>query len=157
MERVDLVVAELAASLGLDSGLDEERKLVLLVEDRWLVTLVAEADEAGLVLFAKVAAHPPADASGLRTLLEANFLWQATFGATLALEPASGALVLHRRLEVQSLSVLRLRAALADILRAAQTWARAAADLTAGKEQEGAPAASAPARCPTRSRAIAAS
>lgn len=144
MEPVDLIVAELAASLGLEGGLDEERKLVLLVEDRWLVTLAAEPDEGGLVLFAKVADAAPENAPGLRALLEVNFLWQASGGATLAIEPESGALVLHRRLEAQGSSVLRLRAALEDILRATQTWAGACAELAAGQERDPARSEEAP-------------
>lgn len=132
MAGVDLVVSEFAESLGLDDGLDGEGKLVLLIEERWLVTLAVDQDRSDLVVFAKISDEAPRSAESLRSLLKANFLWRATNGATLAMEPESEALVLHRRLESETLTTAQLRADVEDVLRAVQTWQTIVAGEMAG-------------------------
>lgn len=87
-------LAALGRALGLDAlALDAQGACALQVDAGPAVHLQAAAEGEQGVLFAVVATLPPVADGGsrhlLRSLLEANCLWQGTGGATLGLDDES--------------------------------------------------------------------
>jgi hypothetical protein len=71
----------------------------------------------------------------VETLLSANVFWSQTAGATLSLVPATRALLLARRFELERLTVAEFEAALGDLLNATELWR----DLVARPEENAQP------------------
>jgi hypothetical protein len=103
--------------------LNADGRLTLTFDGRLEVTLEHEPEEGRLVLWALLAEfgaeRPPAL---LAELLDANFLWRATGGATLALEQGSGKVVLSQALPVAGLEAAALERAIETFVSAAMHW-----------------------------------
>ena len=115
---------DLARSAGLpELKLDADGRLTLAFDGRIEVTIDSEPEESRLVLSALVGElgrEPPA--ALLAELLDANFFWQSTAGATLAVERTSGRVVLVEQLALAGLDASRLEAALNGFVAAGIRW-----------------------------------
>jgi hypothetical protein len=102
---------------------DDQGRCVLTVGDNLLLALYYDEARDSVIIYSglgKVAAdHLPAFAL---QLLHANLFWQETGEATLSLEPASGVVVLARRLPAEELSYEHFEEALLRFTQAARTW-----------------------------------
>ncbi|HMR29663.1 MAG TPA: type III secretion system chaperone [Geminicoccaceae bacterium] len=125
----------LASGLGRSLGLDglafdpDDGTLTLELDDSVLVSVGVDGGGETLTLFAPLTAGPFTRSDLVRRALEANFLWRRTGGATLAIEPESGQLVLHRHLALAGLQVPAFATALEGFAGQAAAWsAELAAD-----------------------------
>lgn len=94
----DLHVAELGARLGMPGlALGEDGMCILSIDDGALLPTIGYNPRAGTldVMICMDDAVP--SGRQLHRLLAANFAWTRSEGATFAVEPASGALVVQRR------------------------------------------------------------
>lgn len=131
------LVEGLGRTLGLDGlALDpDDGTLTLELDDSHLVSVGVDRSGEAVTLFAPLTVGPVTEPDLVRHALEANFLWQRTAGATLAIEPGSGQLVLHLRLALAGLQVPAFAAALAGFAEQAASWsARLAANGDRGAE-----------------------
>lgn len=130
---------DLARSAGLPGlKLDAEGRLTLSFDDRLEVTIDSEPEEGRFVLSALVGEVGTAPGAAiLGELLDGNFFWQGTGGPTLAVERATGRVVLVEQLPLAGLDARRLEAALNGFVAAGIRWhdrlvgAAAAADMPA--------------------------
>lgn len=128
---------ELARSAGLSNlQLDAEGRLTLAFDGKVEVTIDSEPEESRFVLSALIGELGTAPAAAiLLELLDGNFFWQGTGGPTLAVERASGRVVLVEQLPLAGLDGHRLEAALNGFVAAGMRWhdrlagAAAAADM----------------------------
>ncbi len=120
------ILDELGVLAGLGPlPLDADGRLTLAFDGRLEVTLEHEPEDGRLVLWALLAelgAERPVALLG--ELLDANFLWQGTGGATLALEHGSGKVVLSQALPIMGLEVTALQRAIEGFVTAAMHWSR---------------------------------
>lgn len=118
----------LADGLGRSLGLDglafdaDDGTFTLELDDRTLVSIAVDRGGDALTLYAPVTATPLAEPHLVRRALEANFLWRRTGGATLAIEPGSGQLVLHARLQLSGLQVPAFARALEGFAEQVASW-----------------------------------
>jgi len=118
----------LAEGLGRSLGLDglafdpDDGTLTLELDDRTLVSVGIDRGGQTLTLFAPVTAGPLTEPDLVHHALEANFLWRGTGGATLAIEPGSGQLVLQARLALAGLQIPAFATALESFAEQAASW-----------------------------------
>lgn len=99
-EQAEALIAQLGEMAGLpDLALDAGGACTLAVPEPGLaLSILHEGGDGPLTLLVTLPDLEPGP-DLLLGLLEANFLWQGTNGATFALEPVSGTVSLGRRLE----------------------------------------------------------
>ena len=120
------VLAELGRLIGLGAlPLNAEGRLTLTFDSALEVTLEHEPEDERLVLWALLG-ELGVDRSPalLNELLDANFLWHATGGATLAVEQASGRVVIAQALSLAGLTAVTLERAIEGFVNAATHWGR---------------------------------
>jgi hypothetical protein len=124
----------LARALGVeDLAFDpEDGSLTLELDGHILVSIAVDGGGETLTLFAPITAERLVDPDLAWRALEANFLWLGTTGATLAVEPSSGQLVLHRRLPLDGLDDPALISALEAFAAQAASWGGAMAAASPG-------------------------
>jgi hypothetical protein len=132
--KADVLIAELATTLGIpELALDEDGTLALDMDDRFLVTLGLDEPARALVLMAPIlGTEGPKPRAFLEEALVGNFMWQATLGATLAIDETSGAMVLHRRLPLDGLAIPDLEQAVEAFVNATEAWSDLAGRHLAG-------------------------
>ena len=146
MTSADIAEA-LLASLGEDLGLedlafDEQGRILLTIDEQQLVTLALDAEDPdALYLFSAIVPVSPETPGLLWRALKANYLWEGTAGATLAVEPEAGVLVAHRRLALPGLTYPDFHQAVRLFAELTAVWGeagnRAAGDDTPGDDTAG--------------------
>lgn len=125
MERsqADALITELGETLGIVGlALDDGGSCTLFIDDGAVIVSIGHNAAAKTIdLMVCLDAVEPGSAP-LNRLLQANFAWRGSLGATFAIEPASGALVLQRR--VTAADAGELRQTLEDLVAAAESWAK---------------------------------
>lgn len=123
----DALLADFAEHVGLSA--QELAYSSEIVIDTTTVTLFHEAadgrpDDGGdVVMFCTLNMPPVADRSELyKSALEANMLWVGTGGATLGLQPGTGAFTLCAKSPVAMLDADELARALDHFVDAAECW-----------------------------------
>ena len=146
MERAqaDILMAELGDRLGVPAmALDADGMALLSIDGDAVVVGVRYDQQSGAIdLRAGLDDMVPSPAR-LGRALSANFSWQLTGGAILALDAATGRLELRRRCSGADLDSGRLNEALEDLVADAVAWSKALRDLP-----EDGPSALAPADPP---------
>lgn len=121
-EAVASVLAAFGDGIGLDGlALDEAGIGTLFIDD---VAVNLELDEGSgrLLLYAGLGI-PEGDPAAIHVeLLEANLFWQGTGGATLALQPETGAVLLVQALPVAGLDAIGFETALQRFVDTAEAW-----------------------------------
>jgi hypothetical protein len=94
------VLADFGSRLGLDGlAVDEQGAATLRVDDSFEFNLVESPDGQVVTAFVELGllGEDLDDPDALRRILEANYFWKGTGGATLGLQPETGAAVLAER------------------------------------------------------------
>ena len=118
------LIKGLAEKMGIGGEIevDDEQRCFLEFDDMGVVIQGVDAAEA-VVLLAPIGIPPPEDPAQLyRGLLEANYLFQGTSGATLSVNPDGGGVNLCRQLDARALDVERLMQALDAFLNTLASW-----------------------------------
>lgn len=118
----------LAVNFGID-GLEfgDDGTITLQIDERLLLSLALTAEPEGLILFAPLTGEPVSSPALLRRALLGNFLWQATGGATLSVEPKGGQLVLQQQVPLAGLDYPAFAALLQTFIEQAEAWSAEAA------------------------------
>lgn len=133
--KAAVLIAELATTLGIpELAFDADGTLTLDMDDRFLVTLGVDEAAGALTLIAPIlGTEGPKPKAFLEAALIGNFMWQGTQGATLAIDEASGVVVLHRRLPLDGLTLPDLEQAVEAFVNAAEAWTDLADSRVAGQ------------------------
>jgi hypothetical protein len=119
-DQAQALLHRLGELLGIGQmELDRDSLAFLTIDDR-LIMIGYDTPESRLVLMAPLG-EPPAEPARLHRLLEANFLWRATGGASFAIDPSSGLLSLLRPLPAH-LDVTDLQRTLLGLVDFADAW-----------------------------------
>lgn len=118
------LIRGLAEKMGIGGEIevDDEQRCFLEFDGMGVVIQGVEAAET-VALLSPVGVPPPEDPCALyRALLEANYLFQGTSGATLSVNPDGGGVMLCRQLDGKALGVDGLMAALDAFLNTLAAW-----------------------------------
>ena len=124
----DQLLEAFACYAGLSAeALHESAEIAI---DTTTVSLYAESisprggEAVDLIMFCTLNVPPQADEANVhRTALEANMLWAGTGGATLGLQPGTGALTLCSRFDIATLNAEELSDRLGRFVDTAECWA----------------------------------
>lgn len=116
-------LTRLGEQLGIGAlAFDEQGICSLAIDDgRWIVAIGHSAGENSLRLMLCVDERVPDERQAYR-LLAANFAWQDSDGATFALAPDSGALIVQRNVSGDELGAGQLPALLEALVATAERW-----------------------------------
>lgn len=123
---------ELIQSLGRKAGIadldfDDEGLLVFDIDGSQSLALGFEAEREAISIYAPIRGSDGKRREGLlESLLAANFMWQETQGATLALDKATDHVVLHQRLPLAKLSSEDFEATLETFFSTVQVFSQLA-------------------------------
>lgn len=128
MDRQTTRAEQMLLNLGLHWGIepalpgpDQEMTLTLRFDDS--VTVVLSAEDDDLVVFGRLGEAPTHSVTFLENLLSANLFWRDTRGATLSLDPDTGAVLMAQRLpERDWREVDDLRQAIERFAHLQQSW-----------------------------------
>ena len=130
--QAQAAVGDLARELGMaDASLGEAGHCLLAIDDGAVLVHLGYNPSAGaidLMICLDEVTPSPADVARLMT---ANFAWVESAGATFALEPQSGALVVARRCNAADIGNSGLRRALEALVEVAETWSKRLANSSA--------------------------
>ena len=124
------LIGEFGAAVGLDDlAFDDEQRCNLMFDDV-AVSLEVGAGDSSLYIYSVLGPEPALDAEQrFAELLKANYAFAQTGGATLALDPAGGGIVLMREEPLETLRLPRLESVIEDFVNVAE---RLIANLSAG-------------------------
>jgi hypothetical protein len=123
-EQVDLLLGEFGREIGLPGlALDEDGHAALAFDDVLVNFEVEEGDER-LLLYAYLGEIRGDAAASMRAMLEANLFWRGADGGTLAMERATGGVVLELAVPTASLDRSKLQATLERFINTAEDWAQ---------------------------------
>ncbi|MBC6496708.1 MAG: type III secretion system chaperone [Alphaproteobacteria bacterium GM7ARS4] len=123
---IDHLLKTLGESIGLDSlHFDDNDGCLLQFDDTITLLLLYDAPQDDVYLFSFVQ-EIPADhrEKVLIRLLEANYRWQETAGATLSLNPGSESVVLTRQVSANGLDLPQLEKLIGDFVDNVEKWSR---------------------------------
>ncbi len=117
------LMADFAAKVGLEDFAPNAEGVCQLIDENTVIT-IQDCGEIGLILVTAPLAKLPARAAAglLRRLLAANFLYEKTKGATLALDEKSGTLYLTRYDVLAQLDGEGLKARLENFATVLDLW-----------------------------------
>ena len=122
-DACSVLIAELGKDLGLANlAFDDEGKLVLKLGDQRVVMIVVRPEATSFVFYSEICAAAAVNTKLLKRALEGNFAWSRTAGATLALDPKTGALVLHKELAVASIEFSQFIQSIEQFVEIAEAW-----------------------------------
>ncbi|WP_159911052.1 type III secretion system chaperone [Pantoea sp. 18069] len=123
-DPINRLLADFGNALGLDGlSLDESGYCCLSFDQ--VVVNIESVGESSLVLLYSSLGALPADAGPevCRRLLEANYFFQGTAGATIGLDTASGAVAITRVVDAAGMDTLDWEAAIKAFVDAAESCA----------------------------------
>ena len=130
------LIEMLGAKLGVEFG---DAGGAVAVETDGTIVILQDAGEL-LLLRAEVGEMPPdAKAAVLASAMEANFLYQGTGGATLAINPADGKLHIHKYNWMERLDVDAVIDAIDKLSDTTAAWRRILSDCRSGASSGDAP------------------
>ena len=128
--QADALVSELGEQLGIAGlALDESGSCTLAIDDGAVVLSLGHNPGASSIDLMICLDDIDTTRLQLRRVLLANFGWLTTAGASFALEPMSGALVLQRRCTAADLGHGGLRAVVESLVGSAEGWSKRLAAL----------------------------
>jgi hypothetical protein len=120
--------------IGLPGLEPDEEGYVALGFDDLPVHLQYEADEDVVVAFCKIGTIDEDRREGiLAWLLGANLFWQATRGATIAIDPVEDSVFVQQRLELERTEAARFEGWLGTFVDVAEHWKGRLAAVNAGE------------------------
>ncbi len=117
------LIADFASKVGLEDFAPNEEGVCHLIDENTVIT-IQDCGEIGLILITAPLAKLPARTAAvlLRRLLAANFLYEKTMGATIALDEKSGILYLTRYDALGTLDGEGLKARLESFATVLDQW-----------------------------------
>ena len=117
------LIADFAAKVGLEDFSPNEEGVCQLIDENMVIT-IQDCEEIGLILITAPMAKLPARTAAvlLRRLLAANFLYEKTMGATIALDEKSGMLYLTRYDALGQLDGEKLKAHIESFATVLDQW-----------------------------------
>ncbi len=115
------LIKEFGAAVGLeDMTFDDQQRCNLMFDDV-PVSLEMSGGEGSLYIYSVLAPEPAENANALYAeLLRANYAFAQTAGATLALDPAGGGIVLMREEPLETLRLPQFEALIEDFVNVAE-------------------------------------
>lgn len=118
MSTLEILFAELGKQIGIESlAFDEEGSCTLAFDEDLVVTFLASNDDLYAVCYV---ADLQAGSGKAEQLLNANFAWKGTQGATYAIEPGSNRVVLCRQWDASRLQIGQLVSDLEALVNVAE-------------------------------------
>ena len=122
-DQVDTLVTRLGEGLGIpDLALDDAGTCTLVIDNGAVIVNLGHNSGAGALDLMTCLDRVEPSSPNLMQLLGANLGWRATGGATFAVEPTSGAVMLQRRLTANDATDEGLKSALESLIAAAEVW-----------------------------------
>lgn len=127
------LMAVLAEKTGVKDEIEIDDENRCLMEFDGMGVVIQGVDEAGVVNFLSALGEPPPEqlTGFYRALLEANHLFQGTFGATLSVAPGSGAVFLCKSIPYVALDGDKFMKDLSNFVNAVETWRTFVSDFRA--------------------------
>ena len=123
--RAEALVADLGQQLGIEAlALDERGTCTLAIDEGAVIVTLGHNTRTGSIDLMVCLDEVEPSTTQLVRVLGANFGWLETAGATFALEPGSGAMVLQRRCHGPELDHGGLRRAVEALVATADGWSR---------------------------------
>ena len=124
-DQVNVLISRLGEGLAIpDLALDEAGTCTLVIDNGAVIVNLGHNRSAGALDLMTCLDRVELSAPNLMQLLGANLGWRATGGATFAVEPTSGAVMLQRRLTAGEVNEEGLKSALESLVVAAEVWTR---------------------------------
>ena len=128
-ETVQQIIGDFGRTVGFeDLELDAEGYCCLVIDNDLVINIEFDEPGARLMLYSKVGRPGPDRPKALTEIMQANYLGRGTGGATLGLQPESGAIVLSREVPVAGLDVPGFSTALERFVNMAEAWSRRLAE-----------------------------
>lgn len=125
--RVQYLLKSISHSLGIEGLECEDDGTITITVDDQLVCLAFNKSDDGVLLFAPCTDGMLAAPTLLASAMRENFLWKATGGATLAVEPTSGQLVVQQNISLMGLDYPKFAEHLEGFLAVVEKWRTRAA------------------------------
>ncbi|MCC9620337.1 type III secretion system chaperone [Thalassospira sp. MA62] len=127
---------ELGQQLGMaELALDENHHCVLNIDDGEDIHLEYIEDEDLLLMVSALpAASEKHQAKIYDTLLKGNFLWQETYGATIAVHPKTNAIIFEHKMRVEGIEQGSLQDHIAGLDGLVRAWDERLKDVVAEAE-----------------------
>ena len=135
------LIAEFGASIGIpELTLDEENRCNLMF-DEVAVSFELSPDEDAVYIYAYLGDVVPGNNNALfASLLDANYLFRGTGGATIGVDEASGRVVMIRSEDLSALRLSRFSSLAEEFINLAELWQKKLAEFPAQTAQQPAPA-----------------
>lgn len=121
-DQLNLMLGEFGREIGLDGLMLDEDGHAALAFDDVLVNLELEAGDERLLIYAYLGLIQGDATAQMRAMLEANLFWRGADGATLAIERATGGVVLTLAVPAASLDRAGLETTLERFIGTAEDW-----------------------------------
>lgn len=117
------LLADFGESIGIPQlGFDDKGCCCLVFDNQILANIAFEERLARLVLFSYLGQVRRSGARTYAGMLEGNFFWQGTGGATLSIEGGSGSAVLIQALPLATLDAETFHKTMEDFVNTAEHW-----------------------------------
>lgn len=124
-EHINRLLADFGNALGLEGLSLDDKGYCCLSFDELLVHIEAVGDSALVLLYSSVGVVPEDAAPAIyRSLLDANYFFQGTAGATCGLDQAAGTVVLTRVVDTAPMQVLDWEGVIQGFVDAAESCTR---------------------------------
>ena len=144
MGPVDILnnlLGEFGSSIGMpELELDEENRCNLMF-DEVAVSFELSPDEASVYLYSYLGDVASNDSKAVfAALLDANYIFRGTLGATMGVDEASGRVVMIRSEDLSTLRLSRFQSLVEEFVNLAELWQNRLADFPADTAQQSTPA-----------------
>ena len=144
MDPVDILnnlLGEFGTAIGMpELELDEENRCNLMF-DEVAVSFELSPDEASVFLYSYLGDVASNDSKAVfAALLDANYLFRGTMGATMGVDEASGRVVMIRSEDLSTLRLSRFQSLVEEFVNLAELWQNRLADFPADTAQQSTPA-----------------
>ena len=134
-EQIQLILKEFGEAIGLEGlALDETGYCCLTFDDNIFVSIESDEKENRLLMYSFLGAPKGENVAKVYgEILDGNFFWRHTQGATLSRDPNSEGIVLMDRIELRDMNYARFEKALENFVNTTESWMR---KLESAQEEE---------------------
>jgi hypothetical protein len=123
--QANALVSRLGETIGIaDLALDDSGTCTLVIDNGAVILNLGHNAAAGALDLMTCLDQVEPTPANLARLMQANFGWRGSGGATFALDPAGGAVMLQRRISDLGVTDGEMTAALEGLVAAAEAWTR---------------------------------
>lgn len=123
-EKATALLKEFGALISIGQlSFNEDQNCPLIYNDNIYLSISFDPESDTMVLSAYVAHYPQHNIETvLKTVLEANYFWLGTMGATLAIDSESGRLALMSRIQLDNLDVSTFHMNIQTFVESVEAW-----------------------------------